>query len=376
MTKGKIRHLYPGNNTSEGFFSFYQYLPPQPDNLTRYFIIKGGPGVGKSTFMRAIADTLVNMGWDAELHHCSSDNSSLDGVVLPSLGLAFVDGTAPHTIDTRIPGAVDEIINLGEFWNATSLQKDRTQIMAVFAENSRLFRRAYRHLAAAKIFLDEYESAFSEPGVMDWSAVHQETLEILGDIFSSSSHSGRQPVLRHLFATAITPDGPQSHLDSIISGFRKRYVISGEPGTGKTTILRQVVERATLLGLSAEVFHCALEPVKTDHVIIPELNTAVINGSVPHTYTPEKNDIVISTERFLNRHKLAAFEKETADAWQRYEDAFAAAITFIARAKQNHDLLETYYIPNMDFNAINNLKEQIMRRIISLTAAKAIRPEL
>mgnify|MGYP000884157304 CR=1 FL=1 len=371
MTIGKIRHLFPGSNTSDGFFSFYQYLPPQPENLTRYFIIKGGPGVGKSTFMKTIADTMVNMGYDAELHHCSSDNSSLDGIVLPSPGLAFVDGTAPHNIDPRIPGAVDEIINLGAFWDAASLQKDRTKIAAAIAENGRLFRRAYRHLAAAKIFLDEYESAFSEPGVMDWCAVHRETLEILGDVFSSSSHSGRQSVQRHLFATAITPGGPQSHLDSIVCGIRKRYVISGEPGTGKTTILRQVADRAALLGLSTEVFHCALEPAKIDHVVIPALGTAVINGSVPHTYTPEKDDIVISTERFLNRHKLAAFKKETADAWQRYEDAFAAAITFIARAKQNHDLLESYYIPNMDFDAINDLKEQTIQKILSLTAAQS-----
>lgn len=375
MIKGKIRHMFPGNNTSMGFFSFYQYMPPQPENLSHYFIIKGGPGVGKSTFMRFVGETMVNMGYDAELHHCSSDNASLDGVVLPSLGLAFVDGTSPHTIDPGIPGAVDEIINLGEFWDSSALQRDRPQITAATVENSRLFRRAYSHLAAAKIFLDEYESAFSEPGVMNWSAVDRETLEILGDIFSSNIHSGHKPSLRHLFATAITPDGSRSYLDSIVSGIKKRYVISGEPGTGKTTIMRQVADRAALLGLGAEMFHCALEPAKIDHVVIPELNTAVINGSIPHTYTPEKDDIVINTERFLNRHKLAAFNAETADAMHRYEDAFAAAITFIARARQNHDLLESYYIPNMDFNAINELKEQTMRRVLSLTAAKAIRLE-
>ncbi|HAZ21924.1 MAG TPA: hypothetical protein DCY84_06130 [Firmicutes bacterium] len=366
MTRGKIRHLFPGNNTSIGFFSLYQYMPPPLENLKRYFIIKGGPGVGKSTFMKAIAETILNMGYDIELHHCSSDNASLDGVVIPFLGVAFVDGTAPHSIDPKIPGAVEEIINLGDFWNAAGLQKDRVQIAAAISENGRLFRRAYSHLAVAKIYHDEYESAFSEPGVMDWKAVDRETLEILGDIFSSSSHSGLQSVQRHLFATAITPDGPQSHLDSIVGGIRKRYVISGESGTGKTTILRQVANRAALLGLATEVFHCALEPAKIDHVVIPDLGTAVINGSIPHTYTPEKDDIVISTERFLNRHKLAAFGAEAADAWQRYEDAFAAAITFIARAKQNHDLLENYYIPNMDFKAISDLREQIMRRILSL----------
>ena len=119
MTKGTIRHLFPGNNTSEGFFSFYQYLPPQPEKLTRYYIIKGGPGVGKSTFMRTIAETMVDMGYDAELHHCSSDNASLtSGFARPGVA---VDGTAPHVIDP-FP-AQRKIINLGEFGTPPACKK-------------------------------------------------------------------------------------------------------------------------------------------------------------------------------------------------------------------------------------------------------------
>ncbi|MCE5287591.1 MAG: hypothetical protein LLG02_17365 [Pelosinus sp.] len=41
--------------------------------------------------MRKIGQTLVSQGYDAEFHHCSSDNNSLDGVVIPKLGVAFID---------------------------------------------------------------------------------------------------------------------------------------------------------------------------------------------------------------------------------------------------------------------------------------------
>ena len=81
---GRIKKVFPGSNTAEGFYSFYNYIiPPDAD---RIFIIKGGPGVGKSTFMRSIADRLVERGFDVEFHCCSSDNGSLDGIVIPKLG--------------------------------------------------------------------------------------------------------------------------------------------------------------------------------------------------------------------------------------------------------------------------------------------------
>ena len=97
MEKGKIRHMFPGGNTPRGFYSFYSYILPQ-DEAKRIFVIKGGPGVGKSTFMKKTALELVDRGYDVEFMHCSSDNESLDGIVVPKLGIAMIDGTAPHVV--------------------------------------------------------------------------------------------------------------------------------------------------------------------------------------------------------------------------------------------------------------------------------------
>ncbi len=95
MSKGRIRHMFPGGNTPQGFFSYYQYILGQ-EEATRIFVIKGGPGVGKSTFMKKIGFAMLENGYDVEFMHCSSDNNSLDGVVIPSVGVALLDGTAPH----------------------------------------------------------------------------------------------------------------------------------------------------------------------------------------------------------------------------------------------------------------------------------------
>ena len=57
MHRGKIRKMFPGSNSAYGFYSFYDQIIE--DSATRIFVIKGGPGVGKSTFMQNIARELI-----------------------------------------------------------------------------------------------------------------------------------------------------------------------------------------------------------------------------------------------------------------------------------------------------------------------------
>ena len=121
-----IRHLYPGGNTSRGFYSYYDQVI-RPEAATRIFILKGGPGVGKSTLMRRLGEEIAEHR-DVEFLHCSSDNDSLDGIVVPSAGVMMVDGTAPHIVDPVLPGAVDGIVNLGECLNQTALHEKTQQI--------------------------------------------------------------------------------------------------------------------------------------------------------------------------------------------------------------------------------------------------------
>lgn len=92
--KGKIKKVFPGGNTAKGFHSYYDNIIG--DNWNKLFIIKGGPGVGKSSLMKKIGYEMVEKGYDVEFHQCSSDNNSLDGLVVPALKIAIVDGTAPQ----------------------------------------------------------------------------------------------------------------------------------------------------------------------------------------------------------------------------------------------------------------------------------------
>ena len=119
------KEYFAAINSSRGFISFFDSIFAGRDRL---YIIKGGPGTGKSTLMRKVADEAEKNGMDSELIFCSSDPSSLDGVIIPSLDTAIVDGTAPHLMDASLPGTKDEILNLGQFWNSDELYARRDDI--------------------------------------------------------------------------------------------------------------------------------------------------------------------------------------------------------------------------------------------------------
>jgi hypothetical protein len=140
--------MYPGNNTPEGFFSYYQYILGQRE-ADKIICIKGGPGVGNSTFMKKIGEAMLEEGHNVDFMHCSSDNNSLDGIVLRDKKIALIDGTSPHIVDPINPGAVDSIIHLGDYWDEDGIRKNRDALISNNERIKSIFARVYNYLAAA-----------------------------------------------------------------------------------------------------------------------------------------------------------------------------------------------------------------------------------
>jgi len=377
LARGKLKKLFPGGNTSQGFYSYYDYIIP-PD-ATRIFIIKGGPGVGKSTLMRSIGETMLEMGYDVEYHCCSSDNGSLDGVCIPQIGVALIDGTAPHVVDPKNPGAVDEIVHLGDYWDEGLMRQNKKAILKSNRRVGRLFQMAYFSLKEAKAIHEEWESYITE--ATDFGRVNESAVSMWRDIFSGVTPNFReQGHSRHLFANAITPDGPMNYLDTILQETEKLYVIKGEPGSGKATIISKTADLAKTLGLFTEVYHCSFVPQNVDVVVIPELSTAVANLSAPVSFEPSclvnlKSCIEIDLSAFLSKDTLALYSDEINSCRERFKAAFDRSVHFIGRAKAEHDLMESYYIPAMNFAAINAKKEEILTRVLRYAEKVLLPPE-
>lgn len=91
----QVTHFFAGANSGDGFQNLFSEIVDLEDTYD-LMVLKGGPGVGKATFMREIGRSMEEAGTPVEYLWCSGDPDSLDGVVLPELRCAVVDGTSPH----------------------------------------------------------------------------------------------------------------------------------------------------------------------------------------------------------------------------------------------------------------------------------------
>ena len=93
--------FFLGATTPAGFKGYFEPLRREPG--MQMYLIKSGPGCGKSTLMKRLARTAEQQGETVERVHCASDPDSLDGVILPARHKAIVDATAPHVMEPDAP---------------------------------------------------------------------------------------------------------------------------------------------------------------------------------------------------------------------------------------------------------------------------------
>lgn len=353
----KERHLFPGSNTSKGFHSFFQYILPL-NEAKRIFYIKGGPGTGKSFFMKKIGKIFGEKGYTIEYFHCSSDNESLDAVVIKELGVALLDGTAPHINDPKVPGALDEIINFGLCLDENNLKEVKDEIMAVDEKIKNSFKRAYSYFGAAKSVHDDW--SYHNSKALDKTKLN-DLKKTLKDSILKENLEGLGSE-RHLFATALTPNGIITYIDTIYRYCDKIYVLKGGPGTGKTELLNYIKEQSLVGGYDAEVFHDPLNSERIEHLILPDLKVALLtsNEISKQTFAGEKIDM----ESLLNKDYLNSVKDLIEEDKNTFYDLLEKGLKNLTNCKKLHDEIEKYYIDNIDFKCRDDISEEVINRLL------------
>lgn len=358
-----IKHVFPGGNTTKGFMSFYDNILSQAE-ANKILIIKGGPGVGKSYFMKKIGDKFLDLGYKLEYHHCSSDNNSLDAIVIVPLKVAILDGTAPHVVDPITPGAVDEILNLGNYWNEEGIKIHKEEIIKTNKEVGRIFNKAYNYLKAAYQIYEAWTN--TEKLAFNKGKANLLSDKLIKELFEKYPVSNKPGKARHLFGTAITPAGLTEYLHTIIADSKKIYIIKDSPGASAKELMNKISDEALMRGLYIECYHSPIDVDKIEDIIIPKLDCAI---SVVNDYHKAKviPTNIIDLTACLDDSIIKSLKEETIKDKILFEDLMQKAILIIQNAKRFHDKLESYYMPNMDFEKINELMETTSQKILEIS---------
>lgn len=352
--KSKIRRMFPGGNTSEGFYSYFDNILGR--DAKRLFILKGGPGTGKSTIMKKFANRALELGLDLEYHHCASDPSSIDVVVVPELRTAILDGTSPHMLDPKVPGAIGEIINLGQFWNEAEIVKNRDEIRELLEINSKYYIRTYKYLGAARTIYEDI--VWKNEECIELGKKNIEVDLFLKEIFKDTDYSEKLGYSRHLFGSMYTPDGWVEYTDTLLEGINSVYSLKGDIGTGKSEILRNISSEGVKKGFDVEVFHSPLIPTKIETVVIKDLSLAVSLSECAYKVAIK----TLNLDKFLKQEKLDIHKDDIADDKKVIKNLIDISIKNLSKTKQNHDELESFYSPHMDFSKLEEVAQMIIEK--------------
>lgn len=351
------RHVFSGNNTSQGFFSYFDYLinPQEADHI---YILKGGPGVGKSSFMKKIGASMWEKNHPVEYIHCSSDNDSLDGILITDIKVAFVDGTAPHTIDPTLPGAVDEIINLGVYLDNKDLQTHKDEIIQINNNKSRLYKSAYTYLKGAGLINDEINSIYDRyTDDQEFKIVCEEVIE---KIFADKSSTMGPGKLRKLFSEAYTANGYINHTDSLCEG-KKIWAIVGENVNYASKLLDGIIYEALKKGYYVEGFYTPLHPDRLQHLLIPELNLFIKTAD---NHINSNYDEVINLHLLMDIDTIITFNSDIASNILMFNMLVNNGLERLAKTKKEHEVLEEFYKSAMNFKGVDACLDQIISQYI------------
>lgn len=339
------KNYFAAANTERGFVSLFDEVF-DASSLSHFYIIKGGPGTGKSTLMNEIANEAEERGFDVERYYCSADTRSLDGVKIPALGIAIADGTSPHTLDPRYPGACETILNLGENFNVAKLKENREEIVS-------LTKLCSAHYAAAKRFLKALGEVERAKLANAAKAFYAEKAKKAATRTVSKLKAEKGGVsVRYLSAIGVRG---LAHLDTEEQNAQRTVYVTGKYGFS-TLFMDKLLECVLESGLCAVRFPNVVMPDKTEGLSIGGTLFIVYDGE-------ETEKESINAMRFVNGEELSLVRGKIRFAVKCAQALLEGALGALSQMGKAHDELETYYIDAMDFSKSRQLLEKIKTEI-------------
>ena len=350
----QVTHFFAGANSGEGF----QNLFPRLVDLEKtydYMILKGGPGVGKSTFMKEVGRTMEQAGTAVEYLWCSGDPDSLDGVLLPELRCGMVDGTSPHVIEPKYPAAVDRYVDLGRFYHLPTAKAAAEEAKACTHAYQGAYVRAYHCLRAARQV--ELDAVASVRAAFDSRRAERRVDGIIQREFRERRSGSGQTAVR--FLGSVTSKGYIWRFDSVDTLCPKVYEFadSWELAGGCLEKLRRAAERS---GWDCIACLAPEEPGRIEHLLVPKLGLAFVTSRPGMDYGKKP----------FRRIRLDAMAQPEGRARLRFQSRMASilrreGIEALGQARAAHDALEAIYNPYVDFDGVRALAALEAGRLLS-----------
>jgi hypothetical protein len=332
-----VVNYFISSNSAKGYVSFFQ---SNFGGLDSVFRLGGYPSIVMSDLLSGICDRAQEEGFHPELIHNCMDNS-LEGLIVPERKTGILNAPLYDEKQYYVAGIL----------NDENLTKTRAFLAS-----------ASKHLAEALKIHNGWETIYISN--MDFSAADQYTEEIIQKLIGKRQFEGKGTAVDRFFGS-LTVDGSFDYIENLTAGIQKRYLIKGQPGTGKSLFLKKLSKRAVEAGLHTEIYHCAFNPQNIDMIILNELDLCLFDSTPPHEYFPSRpNDEIIDfCQASLSVRTDDKYRTELAAITSDYKEEIAKAVKQLGKAKRYYDEVQQSYLSKLNAQVLAIVEEQIQNTI-------------
>lgn len=273
--------------------------------------------------------------------------------------------TTTHVVDPIHPGAVDCILHLGEFWNEAGIRLHRNEIFQSQKQIKTHYACAYGYLGAAGKIYENLETLYGL--AMQKEELYKWIARIINRELSHKELKAEMGESKKQFAGAITPKGFVNYLEGLLDGYEKTYVLKAPVGADASKVLELFAESARYRGFDTEEYYCPIRPeTKLEHLFIPALKIAFVTSNRFHSVEASELSgtvLIVDMQQMLDETILESHQHTVTDSLERYDELLLKGVTCMKKAKKQHDILEESYIPNMDFQGVEALRQKVLSEI-------------
>lgn len=347
-----MEKYFAAANTEAGFYSlFHEVFSPQ--RLRRIYILKGGPGTGKSTLMKNVGFLVEKRGYEVEYICCSSDPDSLDGLVIPSLSVAVLDGTAPHMTDPVYPGVSEHIVNLEEAFDCKALAEKREEIVSLICAKKEAYRTAYRFLRAAGELETEWDT------MKETFFLREKAESAVGRLLASFRRV-RKGERKQRYISAISCKGIQT-LDTLRNRAKKIYMVTDKYGFGRY-FMNILYEAVCAQKIAATICPSPLVRTNTEAIFLEGENVFFMLADEKDAKSADK---IINCMRFIRKEAVSERKGRLRFFVKCKETILEGALSALAQAGEIHKKTEKIYSACVDFPKVDTIKMQMLSEIFA-----------
>lgn len=345
------RDYFLGGSTRNGFYtSFWE------EQRGKYgFYLTGGPGSGKSTLMKTVANAFRDE--EVSFYHCASDPESFDAVVLEERDVFLADATPPHEQSVTLPHITGEQIDLASALNGSALYGYADKVVMLSEKNSMLHKQASGAIGGISAMLDILNGIGKDALLYDRIKGYSE--RFAKRVLTGVKRTGSVGIPMNRQLSSLTPKGWITWVPDECDVI----VLDDQYGAAAECFLCTFRELALHAGFDCIMTKSLVQTNKPVlHLYIPALRLVFLT-SAPHMPYHVAPTMLLHTRRFYDSDKLKKQRSLIHFCRQTVRSLMNHTTCLLDEALTVHDEIETYYIAAQNREILSSTAKRLIGEI-------------